>query len=203
VRQSREGRASPTACASGARRQRRPNGELLTAERRESEARAVVRTYLEMRDPTALRAEPWTAVDVRVERCDPCPVDLYRALYHVVGARWAWHDRDAWSDAQLAEYLASSDVAVWVVRDAAGAPGGYFELRRHDDGSVEIAYFGLAERLFGRRLGAQLLTAATREAWAMGATRVWLHTCTLDAPAALPNYLGRGFSPYRSETYTP
>ncbi len=31
--------------------------------------------------------------------------------------------------------------------------------------------------------------------------RVWLHTCTLDHPNALPNYLARGFTPYRTETY--
>ncbi|AHG91968.1 GCN5-related N-acetyltransferase [Gemmatirosa kalamazoonensis] len=163
--------------------------------------REVVRTYLEMRDPAAHRDEAWTAIDVRLARLDPCPPDTYRALYGMVGARWAWRDRDAWSDARLAEYLARPDVAVWAVVDAGGAPGGYFELARHDDGSVEIAYFGLAERLFGRRLGAQLLSAAVREAWAMGAARVWLHTCTLDSPAALPNYLARGFTPFRTETY--
>ena len=165
-------------------------------------AREVVRTYLELRDPAALRGEPWTAVDVRLVRRDPCTPAEYRALYRLVGARWAWGDRDAWSDARLAEYLARPDVAVWVVEDDAGAPGGYFELARHDDGSVEIAYFGIAEHLFGRRIGAQLLTAAVREAWALGPSRVWLHTCTLDAPAALPNYLARGFTPFRQESYT-
>jgi hypothetical protein len=31
---------------------------------------------------------------------------------------------------------------------------------------------------------------------------VWVHTCTLDHPAALPNYLNRGFRPFKEETYT-
>jgi GNAT superfamily N-acetyltransferase len=66
---------------------------------------------------------------------------------------------------------------------------------------VEIAYFGLAVRFFGRGLGKHMLTRAAEEAWAMGARRVWLHTCTLDSPAALPNYLARGFDPVRTETY--
>jgi GNAT superfamily N-acetyltransferase len=154
-----------------------------------------------MRDPAGLRGEPWHAADLRLERRAHCSVSEYRALYHLVGAQWGWHDRDTWSDERLAAHLASPDVAVWVVRDAAGEPGGYFELVRWADGSVEIAYFGVVERLHGRRVGAQLLTAATREAWALGATRVWLHTCTLDGPAALPNYLARGFTPYASETY--
>ena len=35
----------------------------------------------------------------------------------------------------------------------------------------------------------------------MGATRVWLHTCTLDGEAALPNYLRRGFTAYKTEEY--
>ena len=39
------------------------------------------------------------------------------------------------------------------------------------------------------------------EAWALGASRVWLHTCTLDSPNALPNYKARGFDEYRREHF--
>ena len=81
------------------------------------------------------------------------------------------------------------------------ATAGYFELRSHDDGSTEIAYFGLVTRFIGRGLGKHLLTRAAEEAWRRGATRVWLHTCTLDDPAALPNYRSRGFTAYREEQY--
>jgi hypothetical protein len=35
-----------------------------------------------------------------------------------------------------------------------------------------------------------------RVAWAKQPSRVWLHTCTLDHPNALPFYLGRGFQAY-------
>ena len=34
-------------------------------------------------------------------------------------------------------------------------------------------------------------------------TSVWLHTNTMDHPAALPNYLKRGFTAFHSETYQP
>jgi hypothetical protein len=37
--------------------------------------------------------------------------------------------------------------------------------------------------------------------WGLGAVLVWLHTSTLDHPAALPNYLKRGFRPVREEVY--
>ena len=76
---------------------------------------------------------------------------------------------------------------------------GYFELLRHQDGSVEIAYFGLTPQFIGRGLGGALLTRAVEEAHAMGAERVWLHTCTLDSDRALPSYQARGFRPYKTE----
>ena len=94
----------------------------------------------------------------------------------------------------------SDGVELWVLFHGDEA-AGFFELQRHADGSVEIVYFGLTSAFFGKGLGKHLLTKAAESAWALGATRVWLHTCTLDSPAALPNYLARGFSPYRTETY--
>jgi hypothetical protein len=45
------------------------------------------------------------------------------------------------------------------------------------------------------------LSEAVGRAFDEGANRVWLHTCTLDDPAALPNYLKRGFTPFSQETY--
>ena len=44
-----------------------------------------------------------------------------------------------------------------------------------------------------------LLTRAVEIAWEGGARRVWLHTCTEDHDAALPNYEKRGFELYRTE----
>jgi GNAT superfamily N-acetyltransferase len=82
-----------------------------------------------------------------------------------------------------------------------GAPAGYFELERHEDGTIEIAYFGLMQEFLGRGLGKHLLTVAAQQAWNDGANRVWLHTCTLDDAAAMPNYLNRGFKPFKQEKY--
>ena len=39
------------------------------------------------------------------------------------------------------------------------------------------------------------------QGWQLSANRLWVHTCTLDHAAALPNYLKRGFKPFRQETY--
>ena len=78
---------------------------------------------------------------------------------------------------------------------------GFFELSRHADSAVEIAYFGLIESFIGRGLGGLMLTRAVEEAWGFGASRVWLHTCTLDSPNALPVYKTRGFREFKAERF--
>ena len=164
----------------------------------------VHRTYLELTAPEALRPKRLDDPRLALERVRPCPVSLYRQLYRDVGAEYHWEDRNAWSDAALGDYLARPSVHVWVLRYD-GEVAGYFELLEHREGaeagSVEIAYFGLVGRFIGRGLGAHMLTRAVEEAWRLGARRVWLHTCTLDSPHALPNYEARGFTAYRRETY--
>jgi GNAT superfamily N-acetyltransferase len=161
----------------------------------------IVRTYLEMRDPAQLTGPTLDDPRARLERLDACTPAEYRALYAAVGDAYHWHDRDAWTDAQLGAYLARADVAVWRLTYD-GALAGYFELADHAaDGSVELVYFGLLAPFHGRGLGARLLVAAAAEAWRRAPDRVWLNTCTLDSPAALPNYRARGFVAYREERY--
>lgn len=160
----------------------------------------VVRTHLEMLAPDQVTGEPPVDARAVVRRLQAVTVEEYRGLYHDVGHRYHWRDRDAWSDEQLAAHLSLRSVAVWRL-EYDGTPAGFFELKHHYDGSVEIVYFGLIEGFTGRGLGRLLLHRAIGEAWAMGATRVWVHTCTLDSAAALPNYLARGFVPFRHETY--
>jgi len=161
----------------------------------------VLRTYLELRSPEQLRPARFDDPAVRVSRHDEVDVARYRRLYETVGGSWHWIDRNAWPDERLARHLDRDSVTVWelLVGDASA---GYFELERHDDDdSVEIAYFGLAPDFIGRGLGKGLLTRAAEEAWNLGPSRVWLHTCTLDSPHALPNYRARGFEEFRRETY--
>ena len=153
-----------------------------------------------MRSISELRAVPHPSGDVTLapERLSPRE---YRSLYAAVGDAYRWRDRLALSDQELDEYFASPGVQLWVLR-VAGDVAGYFELQRHDEGRVEIMYFGLIARYFGRGLGGWMLTRAVEEGFALGAERLTLHTCTLDSPRALPNYLARGFAIMREERYT-
>jgi ribosomal protein S18 acetylase RimI-like enzyme len=161
----------------------------------------VIRTYLEMTSPGELRPSPVPEPAPRLEEVRQCPVSFFRYLYGEVGRAFHWTDRLGWDDTAIATYLADPATSLWLL-SWQGAPAGYFELRASGDGAVEIAYFGLLPEYFGRGWGGYLLTRAVQTAWERGAARVWLHTCTLDHPAALPNYLRRGFRRVREETYT-
>jgi len=161
----------------------------------------VTRTYLEMRAPSDLHPAHSDDPLIKIELQRDCSVALFRSLYVEVGTNYHWLDRLPWTDEQIAAYLEQPGVSLWLMTYD-GQTAGYFELKKCEDNSTEIAYFGLMPQFIGRGLGKHLLTCATEQAWADGATRVWLHTCTLDDPAAMPNYLKRGFRPFKSEKYT-
>ena len=161
---------------------------------------AVTRTYLEMLRPDQLEAARLDDATIALDRVLECPASFFRYLYVEVGRSYEWTDRLPWSDEQIRARVARPEVSLWLLR-VKGSPAGYFELERHGDSSVEIAYFGLLPEFLGRGLGKHLLTLAVETAWSLEAGRVWLHTCTLDDPAALPNYRKRGFIPYKQEVY--
>ncbi len=162
----------------------------------------VERHYLSLNDPALFSPGTPPTRSATLRALDQTAITEWRALYKRVGAPWRWYDRDAWTDERLANYLAQPQVIAFAVDSPPLLDGGMLELHQHPDHSVEIVYLGLISELFGHGLGAWLLGEAVRLAWERGAKRVWLHTCSLDAPSALPNYLARGFTIDRTETYS-
>ena len=161
----------------------------------------VTRTYLELQDEGQFLPAFGEFPDVAIERvADPAPA-LYRHCYRTVGKDFHWRDRWEWTDTEIQAHLARPEISLHVAKRD-GVLVGYYELRRvPEEHSVEVAYFGVFPDALGRGLGKHLLSCAVRDAWATGPSRVWLHTCTLDHPAALPNYVARGFQTYKTEIY--
>jgi GNAT superfamily N-acetyltransferase len=152
-------------------------------------------TYLEMFQRPALSAPPTPTVDYRIERVQHPSIAFYRYLYNVVGEPWLWHERRKMSDAALAAILA--DPNVWLlVAYAGGEPAGYAELNDRQSWEIELAYFGIVPKFIGCKLGPTLLRAAIESAWDRKPKRLWVHTCSLDHPKALPCYQQAGFVPY-------
>ncbi len=155
--------------------------------------------YLEMLSPSQLRPAFSSNPNLVVIRAEiPCP-ELNRFLYTSVGGDWYWIDRLSWTKNRWLEYLNRREVQTWVAY-LSGTPAGYVELVAQPGDNVEIAYFGLLRQFIGQRIGGHLLSVGIKQAWEMGAKRVWVHTCSLDGPYALANYLSRGFQIYKEQT---
>jgi GNAT superfamily N-acetyltransferase len=152
-------------------------------------------TYLEMTTRPAASSPPTPPVPYRIERVDNPSVPFYRFLYNTVGAPWLWHERRRTDDTTLASILA--DERLWLhVIYAEGEPAGYAELDERRTHEVQLAYFGIVPKYIGHRLGPALLRHATDDAWTRNPRRVWVHTCSLDHPKALPCYQQAGFTIY-------
>lgn len=147
--------------------------------------------------------------DTRLELVEQITPEFSRFLYLSVGSELNWADRLVLTRQQWAEQLAQPGSETHVLYRQ-GAPQGYVELAANitaQGSDVEIFYFGLFPQATGQGLGGALLTEAILRAWTLAervpdlppVSRVWLHTCSLDGPAALPNYLARGFKIYRTE----
>ena len=159
---------------------------------------AVTVTHLELPTPSALRPSTATAEGMVLRREEaPEAARIAAEMYRRVGGAWHWRDRLPWTDADWSSAIHRDGVEVWTLAEK-DLPIGYFELEAIAE-VVEVKYFGLTSNGIGRGLGGWLLTKAVERAWDVGASRVILNTCTLDGPAALPNYLARGFRLVRVE----
>lgn len=156
----------------------------------------LVTTYLEMTSRSDFAPAFIRAADIEIVKMEMPDLGFYKFLYQSVGEEWAWRDRLQMTNSELRDILSSENTQVHVLY-VSGSPAGYVELFRHEDGSVEIAYFGLRGDYMGRGLGKHLLSYGVARAWDMDASRVWLHTCNLDGPHALANYQKRGFEIYK------
>jgi GNAT superfamily N-acetyltransferase len=156
--------------------------------------------YLEMLSAGAQPVPPLPEGMTLVHARSPS-VAFYRFLYNTVGRDYHWYSRGRLSDAQLSAVLSDPGNEVHVLYSE-GVPAGFAELDRRTPGEVELVQFGLMPEFIGRGLGKTFLRHIIRRAWDYEPRRFWLHTCTLDHPAALPNYLNAGFALYREQTIT-
>jgi hypothetical protein len=160
----------------------------------------VTTTTLEMRHAPTEPA-PELPDGVRVDLATDVSPEYARFLYGLVGGPWRWTDRLGWSRQQWLDELSVPGTEFWILYGG-GVPLGYLHLQpvRQSDGiHVEIRYFGLAEQAIGHGLGGRLLAHGVQAAWSVSdrtdlpeVSRVWVHTCSLDGPAALANYQARG-----------
>jgi GNAT superfamily N-acetyltransferase len=155
---------------------------------------ASVVTYLEMlKRPAQLDI---SSSDVQLRRIDNPPLDRYRDLFRRAGTQWLWFSRLELSDAQLTAVLNDPNIEIFLAEQE-GNEIGLAELDRSHSPVVEITSFGLFSDAIGKGFGRAFMTQVLDRAWTKSTSRVWLHTCNLDGPAALSFYMKCGFRPYK------
>ncbi|PHS09662.1 MAG: GNAT family N-acetyltransferase [Blastopirellula sp.] len=156
-------------------------------------------TYLEMRsaDSQTIATRP-VGKNIEVNRLHQPTGQYYKFLYKSVGSDLNWVDRLLLSDSELEKIIHDPKIEIWVLK-VDGKEAGYAELDRRTSGEIELAYFGLFPEFIGQGLGKYFLSWAIQQAWSYHPNRVWVHTCDLDHPAALPTYRKAGFIDYREE----
>ena len=158
----------------------------------------LVTTYLHMTHRDQFRPARVDLTGIQIMPMGSPDVSFYRFLYRSVGEHLRWRDRLVMSDAELENALAQLGTSVNVLY-VGGIPAGYVELA-NNGAETELAYFGLRPAYHGLGLGKHLLSFGIERAWEQNIQRLWLHTCNLDSPRALDNYVKRGFEVYDVHT---
>jgi GNAT superfamily N-acetyltransferase len=156
---------------------------------------ANVVTCLEMTARAAPRGHGFKP-GVELQAADRQDLAAHRALFAAVGRDLLWFSRLIMADEKLTAIFGNPDYEPYVVRQN-GRPIGMLELDFSEPGQCELAFFGLTSDAIGGGHGAALMDAAIELAWARPITRLWVHTCTNDHPAALGFYRRSGFTPYQ------
>ena len=154
--------------------------------------------YLEMRSPPQRIVEP-PRDGLVVLHVESPSAPYYRFLYAGVGKDYHWQGRKKLPDDELATILGDPADEVYVLH-VAGSPAGFSELDRRKQGDIELVQFGLMPEFTGQGLGKWFLHWTLEKAWSYQPGRLWLHTCTLDHPAAVPLYKGTAFEQFREES---
>ncbi|MDA9216793.1 GNAT family N-acetyltransferase [Candidatus Pelagibacter ubique] len=160
----------------------------------------IYRNYLEIRSLGELKEVKKPSENYFIELADPKDFQLNKFFYKNIGKNHQWVDRLIWTDLNWIDYISNDQLFTYILKDKSEIVG-YFELLYHKNiKEAEIAFFGILEEYYGKKLGGYLLSEAIKISFNMNSERVWVHTCSLDHKNALKNYLARGMKNFKSET---
>ena len=160
----------------------------------------IFRNYLEIKSLEDFKEVEAPSQYSFVELLNPKDFQLNKFFYKNVGKNHRWIDRLIWTDLNWIEYVSNKKLFTYILKEK-NEIAGYYELLFYENNKeAEIAYFGILEEYFGKKLGGYLLSEAIKNSFNQGAKRVWVHTCSLDHENALKNYLARGMKLFKTET---
>ena len=158
----------------------------------------VERNFLELRDIKKLKFNSSKENKFLIKKIKP-DFQLNKFFYKQVGKKHRWIDRLSWSDEKWINFISNKNLETYVISESEDLIG-FFELLYNPElNETEISYFGLLEEYIGKGIGGYALSEAIKKSFEKNIERVWLHTCTLDHPNALKNYIARGMRVFRKE----
>ena len=160
----------------------------------------ISRKYLEIKSLDDFKEVIRPSENYSVELLNPIGFQLNKFFYKNIGKKHKWVDRLIWTDQKWIDYVSNKKLSTYILKDGEDLVG-YFELIFYKDiRESEIAYLGILEEYFGKKLGGYLLSEAIKKSFSLGSIRTQVHTSSLDHKNALKNYLARGMKIYKSET---
>ena len=160
----------------------------------------VKRNYLEIRSINELVEANKPHKNIILEKVDPPDFQLNKFFYKEIGKNHRWTDRLSWTDKNWINYISNLSVVTYILKNKEDLVG-YFEQNFNNQKiECEIAYFGILEEYFGKKLGGYLLSEAIKRSFEKNSKRVWVHTCSLDHKHALNNYISRGMKIFQTDT---
>ena len=158
----------------------------------------VQRNFLELKDLKNLKTNSINENKYTVKKIKP-DFQLNKFFYKQVGKNHRWIDRLSWSDEKWINYISNRNLETYIISEFDELVG-FFELLYNPElEETEISYFGLLEEYIGKGIGGYALSVAIKKSFEKNIRRVWLHTCTLDHPNALKNYIARGMTVFKKE----
>ena len=159
----------------------------------------IFRKYLEIKSLDDFKEVKKPSENYLLDLVEPKDFQLNKFFYKNVGKKYKWVDRLVWTDQKWIDYVSNKKLFTYILKNKEELVG-YFELIFYQDiGESEIAYLGILEEYFGKKLGSYLLSEAIKKSFSLGSIRTWVHTSSLDHKNALKNYLARGMKIFKSE----
>ena len=159
----------------------------------------ISRKYLEIKSINYLKEVQKPSKNFSLSFTKLNDFQLNKFFYKQIGKKYYWIDRLIWTDQNWTHYVSDKNLSTYVLKNGEDLVGYYeliFDEKRQE---AEIAYLGVLEEYFGKKLGGFLLTEAIKKSFSLNAKRVWVHTCSLDHRNAFKNYLSRGMKVFKSE----
>ena len=159
----------------------------------------VERQYLEIKSLKELLKVEKPNISCKISIVNPPDFQLNKFFYKEIGKKCYWFDRLAWTDQNWIEYVSNKNLTTYVLKNNDNLVGYGEIILNKEKQESEIAYFGILEEYFGKKLGGFFLTELIKKSFSLNVKRVWVHTCSLDHKNALKNYLARGMKVFKSE----